>query len=123
MWYFKRTSLPVLLILLGVFASAVPEIPQVGQTFDGTSIAQTVDAIIQQTQTAATPAAVVPSNTLAPGVTPTLTFTPIPPSFTPTATSSPFVIFTVTPILPMISVSVPTNCRLGPGKAYEMVGA
>jgi hypothetical protein len=31
--------------------------------------------------------------------------------------------FTATPLVPQISVSVPTNCRIGPGKVYEMVGA
>lgn len=45
---------------------------------------------------------------------PTLTETP---SFTPSPTLSP------TPENPMISVSVDTNCRTGPGKVYDMVGA
>src|ERR1044071_6202829 len=52
--------------------------------------------------------------------TPTATFTPIFPS---AETSTPSPISAFTPIVPQVSVSVATNCRLGPGKAYERVGA
>lgn len=56
---------------------------------------------------------------------PTDTLTSAPP--TPTSTATPFAtataVLTVTPLWPSLSVSVPTNCRSGPGKAYEMVGA
>jgi hypothetical protein len=30
--------------------------------------------------------------------------------------------FTLTPVVPLISVSVPTNCRSGPGKVYDLLG-
>ena len=121
-----RTSLPVLLILLGVFACALPEIPQVYQSDGGTSVAQTVEAIIHQTAGAAdvvevfsdTPAAVSTSSATA-----IETFTPAPPTLTLTASPSSTPILTATSPVPMISVSVPTNCRLGPGKAYDQVGA
>ena len=53
----------------------------------------------------------------------TSTFTPAFPTNTPTQTLSPTPIFTPTPLVPQISVSVATNCRVGPGKAYERVGA
>ena len=36
---------------------------------------------------------------------------------------TPLVIASPTSIMPMISVSVPTNCRSGPGKAYPIEGA
>lgn len=125
----KRTSLPLLLVLLGIFACALPQIPQVDQNAGATSVAQTVAAIIQQTQAAGqgvvdvssnTPAAVMPSATftLPPSLTPTFT-----PTLTPTSTLSPTPTVTWTPLAPMIRVSVPTNCRLGPGKIYDMVGA
>ena len=52
--------------------------------------------------------------------TPTATFTPV---FTPTVTLTPSPIFTATPIIPQVSVSVATNCRVGPGKVYDRVGA
>jgi hypothetical protein len=32
-------------------------------------------------------------------------------------------VFTSTPLVPLISVSVATNCRVGPGRAYDRVGA
>jgi len=38
------------------------------------------------------------------------------PAVTPTIT------FTITPIAPMVSVSLQTNCRTGPGTAYDILG-
>ena len=58
------------------------------------------------------------SQTPSPTVTPTSTETP-----TATMSPTPAVIASPTSIYPMISVSVPTNCRSGPGKAYPMEGA
>ena len=40
-----------------------------------------------------------------------------PPTLTPTATQSP------TPTTPEVSVSVDTNCRVGPSKVYDYLGA
>ena len=48
---------------------------------------------------------------------PTPTFTPGPPTSTPTPT------YTSTPVIPIIQVSIDTNCRSGPGKTYDMIGA
>jgi len=45
------------------------------------------------------------------------------PTFTPTVTLSPTPIYTATPAIPLISVSVATNCRFGPGKVYDFTGA
>ena len=42
---------------------------------------------------------------------------------TPTQTPSATAFFTVTSSVPQIRVSVPTNCRVGPGKVYDLVGA
>lgn len=41
----------------------------------------------------------------------------------PTITQSPTITRTPTPNQPMVSVSVSTNCRLGPGQQYEIVGS
>jgi hypothetical protein len=38
-------------------------------------------------------------------------------------TLSPTPVFTSTPAIPLISVTVPTNCRVGPGRVYDRVGA
>jgi hypothetical protein len=45
------------------------------------------------------------------------------PTFTPTVTLSPTPIFTSTPAIPQIVVTVATNCRVGPGKIYDRIGA
>jgi hypothetical protein len=56
-------------------------------------------------------------------VTPTFTFTPEPPTLTPTITLTPTPPFTPTLEISLITVSVDTNCRSGPGKVYDMQGA
>ncbi len=53
------------------------------------------------------PDQVVPSNT---------------PEFTYTPSNTPLPTLTFTPTVPMVSVSVDTNCRTGPGTAYDIVG-
>ena len=51
--------------------------------------------------------------------TPIYTYTP---SVTPPPTSTPFPTSTPTPSIPMVSVSVDTSCRSGPGQAYAYLG-
>jgi hypothetical protein len=80
-----------------------------------TTVAQTVAAALTQTAQPFIP--------ITGDATPTSTFTPEPPTLTPTATLSPTPIFTFTPAVPQITVSVATNCRVGPGKVYDRVGA
>lgn len=90
-----------------------------------TSAAQTLAA--QLTQNA--PPVIPPTATLPaeqPAVVdtvavPTVTFTPI--LFTATETPSPTPPFTPTPLMPTITAQQNTNCRKGPGPAYERVGA
>jgi len=81
----------------------------------GTTIAQTVVAALTQTIQPLIPDTGAGS--------PTNTFIPSPPTLTPTATLSPTPLFTSTPLVPQIMVSVATNCRIGPGKVYDRVGA
>ncbi len=79
-----------------------------------TSAAQTVAAAINQTlvsplttqsftQVSVDPVTPLPTLTL----TPTLSATPI---------------FSATPSIPLVSVTVDTNCRVGPGKVYDYLG-
>jgi len=51
--------------------------------------------------------------------------TPIPSmtSPPPTAVFTPTITLTPTPSVPMVSVSMDTNCRTGPGKVYDYIGA
>ena len=132
----KRTSLPLLILLLGVFACAMPEVTISDPSANATSVAQTVDFIMMMTQNAAQPVDVTASDTpttlpnLTATWTPEATFT-LPPTLTQTPTFTATFTPTFTPTFlptstaygPMISVSVPTNCRVGPGKVYTQVGA
>jgi hypothetical protein len=81
----------------------------------GTAIAQTIAAAVTQTSQV-----LIPITNLE---TPTATFTPEPPTVTPTITLTSTPVYTFTPLIPLISVSVATNCRVGPGRAYDRVGA
>jgi len=74
-----------------------------------TAIAQTVIAAVSQT--------LVPSATLPVLFSETPADTP-----TPSPTLSPTLFFTATSAVPMISVSMDTNCRVGPGVVYDLVG-
>ena len=60
-----------------------------------------------------------------PTATPTFTITSEPPTITltPTETATPSPIPTSTSFVTLISVSVPTNCRIGPGRVYPRQGA
>jgi len=117
-----KTSTPILLAVIVLFiVSLACAAPAPAPTQDinslGTAIMQTMIAGVTQTAGAVVPVDVVNSPVA------TFTFTPEPPTLTPTATLSPTPIFTATPLVPQISVSVATNCRVGPGKVYDRVGA
>jgi hypothetical protein len=115
----KKT--PILLsvaILLAVSqACTFPGISASDPNSVNTAIAQTI--VVGLTQTAE---AIIPID-LANSQTATQTFTPGLPTLTPTETLTPTLVFTSTPLIPQISVSEPTNCRVGPGKVYDRVGA
>lgn len=98
-------------LILTTLACTQSGTPAPDPNFINTAVAQTLAAIQTGSAPSVTPLA------------PTLTFTPEPPTSTPTETLSPTPIFTATPSVPLISVSVPTNCRVGPGRAYDRVGA
>ena len=115
----RSHSMPLLIsvLLLGFLACGLPDLAQPNPPEVGTSAALTVMAIVQSTQDAAV---TIPPAALQ---TPSPTFTPGPPTGTATGTLTPTLILTPTPTIPLISVSVPTNCRAGPGKVYEFAGA
>lgn len=117
---FHRISMTIIVLPVVVLACALPTITL--QDADGISTAAAQTVIAGFVQAAL-------SQTLPATLEPTLTFTPGPPTLPPTETLtlSPTLTatlaFTPTPLVPQISVSVPTNCRVGPGKVYRMVGA
>lgn len=104
----KKYSISVVVILLWLASLAcggtVP-VPTLDPNAAQTAIVATMVAI-QLTESAIPAGAVTPTLQL-----PTITASP---SFTPEPTG--------TSTIPMISVTVDTNCRTGPGKEYERVG-
>ena len=82
-----------------------------------TMVAQTLSAIEIQSAVPGIPATSTGTVTALP------TSTPESPTPSPTITLTLAPVFTATPSVPLISVSVPTNCRVGPGRAYDRVGA
>src|SRR5215204_5853395 len=113
----KQTLLSVSVLLAASLACALPATVSTSDpNLVGTSIAQTVIAGLNQTASAVAPIIMVSE-------TPSPTFTFSPPTFTPTETITPSPTFTTTPLIPLISVSVDTNCRVGPGKVYKRVSA
>ncbi len=128
----QRTSLLIAVVLLAALACAVPNVTFTDPAAQATILAVTVDAAIRATHEAQPAEAITSAaaGTTGPGVsatpsqTPSPTNTPVPSDTpTPTVTSTPLVIMSPTSILAMISVSVATNCRSGPGKAYPIDGA
>src|SRR6266540_1748461 len=113
--------LSVIVLLVASLACVVPNVSVPAtpdQNLMSTAVAQTVAAALAQTQVSPS---LVPIGVVTD--TPSLTFTPEPPTLTPTETLTLTPIFTSTPLIPQISVSVATNCRVGPGKIYDRVGA
>jgi hypothetical protein len=108
-------------LLIASLACGLPTIPVTGPSVPPadskvieTAIAQTLSAATTRTAVAQIPIDLANSQTAA------VTFTP---TFTATATLSPTPFYTATPLIPLINVSVDTNCRVGPGQVYDMVGA
>ena len=107
---------PILLavgvLLIASLACVVPVVTPDANVI-GTMIVQTIAVAATQTAQAFVPITGLESPT----------FTPELPTLSPTPTVSPIPVFTSTPTVPLISVSVATNCRVGPGRAYDRVGA
>ena len=84
----------------------LPE-PQNNNNAIATSVAQTLEASGQ-----------LPPSAEMPTPLPTMTV-----AIPPTITLTPTIALTATPSVPMASVSENTNCRTGPGKVYDYIGA
>ena len=111
-----------IVLLLSITACGVPGVSTLDPNTVSTLIQGTVIAVLTQS---AVPVIAFNTPTVSPSETetPTSTFTPEPPTLTPTSTSTPTITLTPTPQIPLISVSLPTNCRNGPGKVYGYEGA
>lgn len=106
----------VMILLIISLACAAPgglpgtSMPTLDPQTAGTAMFQTM--AVAQTQTARAFVPIVLTDTLTPS-----------PTLSPTATLSPTPVLTDTPLIPLVSVSMNTNCRVGPGQVYEQVGA
>lgn len=116
--------IPLLFLLIGCNlpgGASVPDANAVATAVQGTLIAQTLQSLEANQQAAQQQAQQQQQQNQGQQnqqdqqqQPPTLTFTP---TWTPEPT------FTHTPSVPMVSVSVDTNCRFGPGKPFELLGA
>ena len=116
-----RNYLALAMILAASLTCILPSIPASNTDGVGTAAAQTALAGLQE----------VPSATLeilpTPTFTPTVTAIPLvlADTITPSLTFTPYSILsgiTSTTVATVMSVSAPTNCRNGPGKAYGVEG-
>jgi uncharacterized protein YgiM (DUF1202 family) len=111
----KISSILTLLLLVSASACNLPE--GLSGTTPATSVAVNtqVAQMVAATEGAQTELANQATASLAAmeSNTPQFTFTP---SLTPTLT------FTYTPTVPMVNVSITTNCRSGPGNLYSILG-
>jgi len=123
---FRKNSIPIFTSFFLVFISACnmqlgPAVVS-GTNQDPTAAIQTqVAELVASTAAAQTALSIAVESTLASLATNTPEFT-FTPSLTPTPSFTPTSTFTLTPSVPMVSVSVETNCRSGPGTAYNVLG-
>ena len=126
----RRTSLLIPVMLLAGTGCVLPNVTITDPLAEATLQALTIEAAVRATQQAAGPGSASPSPSASPKGSPTTSETASPtvtplPSQTPSPTTTPTlaVIASPTLVVPMMSVSVATNCRRGPGKLYPIVGA
>ena len=111
-------SVAALLIVSTACAPVPGGITVPDPNFIGTAVVETI--VAASTQTAQV---IIPDTGNQGSPTAAQTLTVEPPTFTPTVTLTSTPVFTSTPLVPLISVSVATNCRTGPGRVYDRVGA
>jgi len=109
-----RSTSVLIMVTVGLLALSGCNLPTAGEDALQTRIAGTVAAEnVQEPLMRTTEIQALPEV-----LTPTLTVT-----LSPTVTSSPTITLTSTLEVPMASVSENTNCRTGPDKIYDNIGA
>jgi hypothetical protein len=103
----------------GIGAYVYTTMPNSNPHLAETQLAQMINGALTQTAQAQVPSM---APIILPSSTATSPFLPPPPTPVPSATLPPMILYTPTPVIPQIWVSVDTNCRVGPGKAYDRVG-
>lgn len=116
-----NVSLSFLLILLIVTGCGLFSGQQDIHSEDSvsTSVAETL-AVMSAANTIAAQTLAVPEETEQALITEEQT-APLPPTETPTEPPTATIAFTATPSVPMVQVSVDTNCRTGPGIIYDWI--
>lgn len=121
----RRISFLICVLFAAVIACITPNVTITDPVVQASLQALTVDAAVRATQQAVRVGTVPPPPSVFPtvsqSVAPTLTLVPSETPV-PTATVTLLIIMSPTTMVPMISVSIPTNCRSGPGKDYEVDG-
>ncbi|MGE5249466.1 MAG: hypothetical protein ACM3QS_04560 [Bacteroidota bacterium] len=134
----RRVPLAAIVLSIAALACAVPAISVQDPSAISTAAAQTVIAGLTQAappatlppgltptfpplETATLPPTLTETATLPPTLT--LTSTPVTPTLTATLAPTLTLPYTTTPLMVQVTVTVPTNCRTGPGIAYTRVGA
>jgi hypothetical protein len=114
-------SLSCLLIVLIFSGCGLFSNPQQINAEDAvrTSVAETL-AVINAANTIAAQTLAAPEETEETAITEEQA-TPLPPTETPIDLPTATLAFTATPSVPMVQVSVDTNCRTGPGIIYDWV--
>ena len=115
----KGTSTPTPFLPKATFTPTLENPPTVALASSFSSPPQDTAA---PTDTA-TAAQTTPEPTPTPGITPSVTISPLPATHTPTQAATAAPTNTPKPGKPVVSVSVSTNCRTGPGTSYPRVGS
>lgn len=110
--------LSVIVLLILTLACVLPSGPMPTQDIHSLETAVMGTMVSGATQTAGSGISV----DLVETATSTPTLAPELSTLTPTVTLAPVILFTSTSTTPLISVSVATNCRTGPGRIYDRVG-
>jgi hypothetical protein len=118
MHFKRRSALMVFVLLSGILACDLPGSAPTNPSAVGTSLAATLNAAIQGTQQAVV-ASYSPTFQPPPTLTPTVTLSGVLPLPSQTPTDTPNALATGSLI--QLSVSVATNCRVGPGNVYDQV--
>jgi hypothetical protein len=111
--------LTIVALMMAALGCVAPTVTDQDSDAVNTAVAETLIAEFVQISLSQTLPPTFSFPTLTPGLP---TFTPTSTS-TPSPTLTPTLAFTPTPLVPLIGVTVPTNCRVGPGRIYRRVGA
>jgi hypothetical protein len=116
--YVSKLSRLIIVVILLAFSALACGFPGVTS-----EVAQDSDAVVASRVAATMAADLVAEVPGGAALPPDSSEASQPLETTPTITQTPTETLTPMPSIPMVSVTVNTNCRFGPGQAYEYLGA